>query len=328
MSGEGLKMTTVQNSELKPGRWSQDLEREIEAIEVMELLRANGEFDAEDDAEMISREMLSEMGRRLESISVAPPPPQRRRLPAAWLALVAAVAVLSAVCAHAVATLRVDGGPRAAPTSVAAVVAPIAIPAPPAPVAAPVAAPAAEPVRNVATIYRAERAADRGSVAEPITPEGAIPDNPYGPETETPAPAPVPVAASIVPARPADPVDALVGSALAKPDRGGASARAPATNDLPDTGVRTLPELPSRTDVSRAMDAVAGLVRRCGGDAGGRLVVEIRVSGATGRVRDAKTVDGQWSGTAAGACAARAVRVAKLPRFATSDLVVRYPFDI
>jgi hypothetical protein len=326
-------------------RWSQDLEREIEAIEVMELLRVSTPPPRPEsgDSSTISRELLSEMGRRLESISIAPPPPQRRSLPAAWLALVAAVAVLSAVCAHALATMRVDGGPSmaqpsvaavaapnasAAEESIAAVVDPSAIPAPPAPVFAPDAAPAAEPGRGTATIDGAERAAERDSVAEPTAPAGTIPDNPYGPDAEAPAPAPAPVAGSIAPARSADPIDALLGAALAQPERSGSSARAPATNDLPDAVIRALPELPSRSEVSRAMDAVADLVRECGGDAGGRLVVEVRVSGATGRVRDAKTVDDQWRGTAAGACAARAVRVAKLPRFAASDLVVRYPFDI
>jgi len=73
---------------------------------------------------------------------------------------------------------------------------------------------------------------------------------------------------------------------------------------------------------------VAGAVRECGGDADGRIVVEVTISGATGRVSAARTIDDTWSGTSTGACAARAVRVAKLPRFAAKDLVVRYPFDI
>jgi hypothetical protein len=333
-------MATVKSSESKQRRWSQELEREIEAIEVMELLRAStppprpdATFDpaeAEDDGPTISRELLSEMGRRLESISVAPPPPPRRNLPAAWLALVAAVAVLSAVCAHALATMRVDDGRRIPSPSPAAIVAPSApavasgaIPAPPAEVAAP----AAEPDRDVAAIDHVLRAADRDSgAARPVASDGVIPDNPYGSDAEAPAPAPV--AAPIAPAPTADPIDALVGSALTQPERAGSSASAPTTNDLPDPGVRALPELPSRAEVSRAMDAVAGLVRQCGGDAGGRLVVEIRVTGATGRVRTAKTVDSEWSGTPAGACAARAVRIAKLPRFTADDLVVRYPFEI
>jgi hypothetical protein len=248
--------------------------------------------------------------------------------------LVAAVAVLSAVCAHALAALRVDGDPRAVPGPAAAVVAPVtpavetrAAPAPQVAAAAVVAS-GAESDRGAKAIDRSERAAGHDSVATPIAAASAIPDNPYESDAPAPALAPAPAAAPIVTARPADPIDALIGSALAQPETSGASARAPATNDLPDTGARALPELPSRTEVSRAMDAVAGLVRRCGGEAGGRLVIEIRVSGATGRVRDAKTVDGQWSGTSAGACAARAVRVAKLPRFAANDLVVRYPFDI
>jgi len=342
-------MATVRSSGSKPKRWSQDLEREIEAIEVTELLRAStppprpdasgGERDVEYGGPMISREMLSEAGRRLESYSFVPPPPRRRSLPAAWIALVMAVSVASAVCAHALATIRLDGSPRVAPPSVAAVAAPATPataeepaalvaepgtgPASAAPAVVPDAMPATEPELGAATPDIAGRAG-HASVAEPIAPARSIPDNPYGLEAEAPAPA----AASTAPARPADPIDALIGSALAQPDGSRSSGLVPATNDLPDAGARALPDLPSRTDVSRAMAAVADLVRRCGGDVASRLVVEVRVSGATGRVRDAKTVDGQWSGTAAGACAARAVRLAKLPRFAANDLVVRYPFDI
>lgn len=323
-------MGTTHSSESKAGRWSPDLAREIEAIEVMELLRVDSR-DREEEAELVSREMLSEMGRRLEAISVAPPaPPPRRALPASWLALVAAVAVLSAICAHAFATMRVgvDIEAIAAPVPAVSIAAPTAIaPAPGAtlapsdPIAAPVAAPVVEPEQGEERSIHTERIEERAVHEEPIATAGAIPDNPYAADSETPSPA----AAALSPS--ADPIDALVGSALVKPGRSAASAAAPATNDLPD-GARGLPELPSRAEVSRAMDAVARQVRECGAGADGRLVVELRIAGATGRVRDAKTVDGQWRGTSAGACAARAVRVAVLPRFAARDLVVRYPFDI
>jgi hypothetical protein len=326
-------METRQNVESRSGRWSQDLEREIEAIEVMELLRAST-TPPPDAGRVLSRELLSEMGRRLETISVAPPPPRRRNLPAAWLALVAAVAVLSAVCGHALATLRVDGSPRAVRPSAAALVVPAALAAEVIAVPAqPVAAddglevePAAETVivakRLAPAVDGSESAAGRDSVAGLVATAVTIPDNPYGEGAEAPAAAP------IVSARPADPIDALVGSALTHPERSGSAAKAEATNDLPDAVATVRPELPSRGEVNRAMGAVAELVRRCGADVDGRLVVEIRVSGATGRVQDAKTVDSEWSGTAAGACAARAVRIAKLPPFTANDLVVRYPFEI
>jgi hypothetical protein len=124
-----------------------------------------------------------------------------------------------------------------------------------------------------------------------------------------------------------DATERLIASALDRPERRAAAAQTD-TNDLPGSGARVLPSLPSRSEVSRAMGAVSAMVRKCGVAAGSRIVVELRVAGATGRVDDAKTVDPQWSGTATGACAARAVRLAKLPRFAADDLLVRYPFDI
>jgi len=51
------------------------------------------------------------------------------------------------------------------------------------------------------------------------------------------------------------------------------------------------------------------------------------VAGATGRVVSAEPT-GVAAGTSLGQCAARAVRLAKFPRFEQERLQIRYPFDI
>jgi hypothetical protein len=76
------------------------------------------------------------------------------------------------------------------------------------------------------------------------------------------------------------------------------------------------------------MSSVANAVKRCGGTPYDRLVVELTVVGATGRVAKARTVDGTYGGTAIGVCAAKAVRLARFPKFQKESVVIKYPFDL
>ncbi len=68
-------------------------------------------------------------------------------------------------------------------------------------------------------------------------------------------------------------------------------------------------------------------MKRCAGGTTGRIELKISVSGATGRVTNAQPV-GAFAGTSVGICAARAVRLARFPKFSQPNLVIKYPFDL
>lgn len=102
-------------------------------------------------------------------------------------------------------------------------------------------------------------------------------------------------------------------------DRGTAAAATVARQALPET--------PDRGAVARALRAVEDRVKACAEGASGILWTKLTVEGATGRV--ARTlVTGEFAGTPAGACAARAVRDVQLPRFARATMDVRFPFPL
>ena len=84
-----------------------------------------------------------------------------------------------------------------------------------------------------------------------------------------------------------------------------------------------LPPKPSRAQVIAAMRRVTPAVDACFGKSHGKVRVAITVLGATGRITTAK-VTGR-SGRV-GSCIARAVRQARLPKFAQRKLEVSYPF--
>jgi hypothetical protein len=80
---------------------------------------------------------------------------------------------------------------------------------------------------------------------------------------------------------------------------------------------------PTRAEVIAAMRRVTPAVNACFGKSHGTVRVAITVLGATGRVTTAK-VAGR-SGRV-GSCIARAVRKARLPKFAQRKLEISYPF--
>lgn len=93
-----------------------------------------------------------------------------------------------------------------------------------------------------------------------------------------------------------------------------------------DDGAR-MPQRLSPSQVRSGMNAVAGRVRRCGNGRQGTVMVTVIIDGRTGRVSSANT-SGTFAGSPVGACAVRAVRGARFPRFRQSTLSVRYPFPI
>jgi len=177
--------------------------------------------------------------------------------------------------------------------------------------------------------------------AEPPKAGSGVDENPYGeydgvtsatglnnlvwqpatkPKVE-PEPAPAP-------AGPANEIEELLASAVPRPSeraRPTPGPSRPISDALPDT---SLPDKPTRQQVRQVMERLASHVKRCGGEAYSRLTVQVEVAGETGRVTKARTIDGDYRGTAVGSCAARAVRAAKFPRFAREQLSIKYPFDL
>jgi len=100
---------------------------------------------------------------------------------------------------------------------------------------------------------------------------------------------------------------------------------------VPDEPVLSppLPALPQKDEIVRTMDRLASDVVRCrAGEMSGRIVLELVVSGETGKVLSAKTVDDTFKGTSTGRCAAKVVSDAQFSMFERPRLTIRYPYDI
>ncbi len=88
-----------------------------------------------------------------------------------------------------------------------------------------------------------------------------------------------------------------------------------------------LPETPTRDEVRAMMEALAPVVSECAAGAHGRALVSVVVAGTTGRARSA-TVGGDFTGTDAGSCIARAARGVELAPFARTTFTIAYPFAL
>ena len=85
---------------------------------------------------------------------------------------------------------------------------------------------------------------------------------------------------------------------------------------------------PDRDAIRMAMEHIAPQVGKCKSAESGKVVVQMVVSGDTGRVISSRVIDDTFRGTATGVCAARAVRSVKLPSFERDKVVIKYPFAI
>lgn len=123
-------------------------------------------------------------------------------------------------------------------------------------------------------------------------------------------------------------IESLIESAVKGPNEDAAGKQADeVVNTLPDDGVE-LPMTPTRKSVRKVLGSMTSAVKRCGGEPYQRLVVEVTVVGATGRVVKAKTIDANHAGTPVGACAAKAVKLARFPKFQKDKVVIKFPFDL
>ncbi|MBN2528848.1 MAG: hypothetical protein JXR76_20830 [Deltaproteobacteria bacterium] len=89
-----------------------------------------------------------------------------------------------------------------------------------------------------------------------------------------------------------------------------------------------IPELPTKAAVRAAMKKVLPMMKSCRSDKAGKLVVQLVVSGATGKVMSSQVIDETFRGTATGLCVARAVQSARLPIFQKEQLTIKYPFEL
>lgn len=339
-------------SKTKDNAIAERIKVEMDAIELMDLLSSAGataETEDRDSEVVLTTDMLRGMAAEMTRTSYIPVPVQTRsalRYQVGIAALVAFALGLGAFVLVQNRALAEEGEPAAALVAepVEQPVSP-AIESNPSPVAR--IAEHEEPAPQIAEPseddWAAESASNPGSGrarakhraddAEPL--EGradeAMDDNPYdNAATEEPAVAPAPEPAPVATSEPESfeqRVDQMISSALEGPKKGGASQTAAETNTLPQSE-QTVPQRPSRQDVRRSMNSLIGSIRACGGETYDRLVVKLTVDGTTGRVKSAQTVDSTYAGTAVGSCAARVARLAKFPRFAKNEIVVKYPFEL
>jgi hypothetical protein len=89
----------------------------------------------------------------------------------------------------------------------------------------------------------------------------------------------------------------------------------------------SLPEMPSRDAVLRALRGASDEVAACAPGDAGTATVRVVIEGATGRVRSA-TVSGDLAGTEAGSCVARAVRDVRFERFSRERFEVSFPYRV
>lgn len=122
-------------------------------------------------------------------------------------------------------------------------------------------------------------------------------------------------------------IEELIEQAVQGPDENATKKKAESNNTLPDDTV-VLPVTPSRQSVRKVLGSMKPAIKRCGGEPYQRLVVEVTVSGATGRVLKARTIDATHAGTPIGVCAAQAVKLARFPKFQKDTMVIKYPFDL
>ncbi len=124
-----------------------------------------------------------------------------------------------------------------------------------------------------------------------------------------------------------DLLEGAIGDRALLPSEKKAPAKA-SENKLPEESASNLPQQPGRDQVKSAMGLVAGRVKACAKGDTGRLLVRMKVLGATGRIADAVVIDDKFKGTSVASCAARAVKQAKFPRFARQNISIKYPFDL
>jgi hypothetical protein len=88
-----------------------------------------------------------------------------------------------------------------------------------------------------------------------------------------------------------------------------------------------LPDVPSRSAVTRALGGLMSRMRQCAGEQEGLATARIRVRN-DGTVASVNIGGRPFGGTPQGECMERIVRTARFPRFRRTNFDVTYPFSI
>ncbi len=88
-----------------------------------------------------------------------------------------------------------------------------------------------------------------------------------------------------------------------------------------------LPEAPSRAQLLAGLRGASAAVAGCGLGEPGRVIVDVRINGPTGRIDHVAVTGGRED--ADPICVARAIRTASFPRFRDDDFIVRsFPYPV
>jgi len=336
-------------SQVSKNAIAERIRAEMDAIELLDLLSSSGANEkSKDDGHdvVLTTEMLKGMAAEITRTSYVPAPARTRNVLRYQVGIAALVAFALGLGAFVLVQNRAlagEGDPAAQLVSGAAVE--IGQPSPAAEAVS--RGPVVQAAEESATEEEALSVVDEGSADSassrtsgrardeqaPMAPTAAdngdvaIDDNPYENDGRTVQPAPAPVASNPRPDTFEQRVDQMIASALEGPKKDGARQAEAAVNTLPQDE-QTIPQRPTRQEVRRSLGSLLGSIRACGGETYDRLVVKLTVDGETGRVTAAETVDATYAGTPVGSCAARVARLAKFPRFAQSEIVVKYPFEL
>jgi predicted Zn finger-like uncharacterized protein len=129
------------------------------------------------------------------------------------------------------------------------------------------------------------------------------------------------------PSKAADDLLSLIDKATSK--KGSSEKKATVKEDKePAPAASSLPSTPSKNDVLSAMKKVTSKVKACAGGKTGKAVTSIVFSGSTGKVKSAKVIGGDFAGTPAASCIAKAAQGASVPKFKQSTFSVTYPFVV
>jgi hypothetical protein len=88
----------------------------------------------------------------------------------------------------------------------------------------------------------------------------------------------------------------------------------------------SLPEYPSREQVTAGFESMRTALKQCAAGRAGKVEVKASITG-NGRIVHA-LIDGDFEGSPEGSCMARAVREAQFPAFSQPRLKVSYPFAL
>lgn len=121
---------------------------------------------------------------------------------------------------------------------------------------------------------------------------------------------------------------ALIDKATSKKKKDSGKTASKEGKTASTTPAASLPNTPSKNDVLKAMKKVTGKVKACAKGQTGKAVTSIIFSGSTGKATSAKVIGGEFKGTPAAGCIAKAAKSSSVPKFKQKSFSVTYPFVV